>query len=1368
MAGESCVFKPSVRNKNGEVVSSKLFDSLLHYSSNDREFSKKYYYVGTNQEFLDLNQDKVKYDENGEITFKSLKDIVSFNLPEEKLIAKLNSDLGAGEVEYNKAISLMKGFNSTNPYNDKFMATISNVKNGKVLLKVVRKNVKEEEILKQNIQNKSLFDSIEQAIRNLGGTVELIDKEYNELTEDTINALYKDFSNIVYVSRGGKLTKSAAEGAGLFAVSALSNHPLVKRLVDYCTPERQKQLLGERYNEVKNKPNSNLLTAGILIGEHIFNEAHKKSPIRNLLDRLIRFFNNLFHRYKEDDIRRIKIESELLAEQIAKGFIEQKLENPEYKEDDSIQISSFKNIIKELHNLSLNMQAIDKSSYDKWKNIEAVTTIGRIFKNKDKNNVFANICALDGITEAIKQLADATPEMIEMLDSVNFNVAESSINARKLRQVKAFVQSSLNIMLIIDNMLAKNPNMKENIKVELESAYKILNNLIRGGSDKLAVQVQQKERKLFTAFLEDVYGSKYIERASKVLFNPKNFKLIKVEGKKESIESLVDQLSEDDNFINRYIVSMSNSSDIINQLADRTRKAAEKQANDNTLKSFNIVKELEEKAKKLNINTNRLLERDRYDNLTGNYISEVNWGEWEKDWLEFKQSSFRQFKEENKHKLKDKTRIEQELLWDVYFRPLSKDWHKMHSTYDKQTGKYIPRNDEVYTNYKNEEYSKLSLQERTFLNELLEVKQELDDLLVYQAQNGSIVEVAHTHRLRMPQFRGSTQNRIENLKRNTSIIKASSKVLRENIMNAFIVNSEDRDYGSAVTRNTIDEEVFGNILDFELEKVNRLPIYGVNKFKDPSEISTDLFAGLIQYAAMAHTYAATSMIVDVLETGKDVLAARIVTDKNSKAKVGFETRSYKRYCDFMDGQIYNLYSRKDFKLGKLAISKILKTLNSIASKLFLGGNIAGGIVNTLTGFNEITKEAIAGEVYNLADLKKANLIYAKYLPSNIINSGQNLKYDKVSLFMRKFNVQNNMEETAREYSTRKSRLSRLNPFGDNLLLPYKSGDHYMQSMSYLAAANHYKFKDGDRTISMWDALEEKFIDESNPKLGKTLEFKKGVKFIDPKTKEEREWTMDDELTFQNLCRETNNRMHGIYNKLDKTAFHNTIFGQAVLGMRGYALGIFYRRFGLNQYNVTLGRDDEGSMITFSKMLLNIFSGDDALGSIIAILCPFGERTRLAVLDMGFSESQYRNLRRNWADFALIAILSILKGLTTKDEDDDNDDEEENRFEGLAFYFTNRLLMEQSAYNTPQGLWTESKSVLDWMPSGISVLGQMYQLAALIATQDTYAQKSALHEEGDLKWEYKLGTYFPYVRFARVWEHPYEAAESYSYGKATYK
>lgn len=1367
--GESCVFKPAVRNKEGKEVNSRLFDDLLHFSSNDREFAKKYYFIGTSDEFLRANARHIEYDENGEITFKSLKNLVPLDISSEKIINQLNKDIGSGEHEYGEAVSLMTSFNNNSPYNDEYMATISTVEGGKANLQVVRKTTANQTALEETLTSKSLFDRIKQAVERLGGSISFIDEDYSKY--DTVNARKAESGlyNVIFLSKKGNLTADTAEEAGHFAVGALGNNPLVRRLESLCTPEVQESILGEHYRDVQGRKNPRRETAGYLVGQYIMNEADQESTLGRLAGRIVNLAKRMFYRLTLDDVSRMREEAKAIAKNIARGFmsgdnagsIENALENREmlYSSVDSVQVSSFKDVIRQLDLLASEMAAIDKTLYRKWKDIEANTAIGRLFENP---SFFADMAAIDGLSVALTQLADSVPEMIGMLDSVNYNSDEVPANAKKLRQVKLFVQESIAIMSIIDNMLASGKvQLKENVRDTLNRAYKNLSSLIKG-ADRLEVNLLKKEKKLYLSFLKDIYGGEYVERAARVVFNFNKVKLERVAESREYLEKAIESLDRDDNFMNRYIASMANSSDIINQLAYKAKASANKFADDNTIKAWDDIRALEQRVKKAKIDTRRLLEvSDRDGKLTGNYISKYNWGDWENDWYEFKNKCKEDFLSDPS--IEGKTQIEKEYLWDVYFRPLAKDWHKSHSTYDQTTQRPMPN-----VGYRNYNYDRLTDTEKAALDDILELKGSLDDLLIYQSYNGEMVEAAHTHLYRMPQFRGSTQNRIENLKMTNPLGRAVSGAIRQNLINTFTITSEDRDYGSAMTHNTIDEDVFSDRLDFEKEKVKRVPLYGINKLKDMSELSTDIFNGLLQYAAMANTYVATSSVVDILETGVDVLANRKVKGLKSEVERKNKSNVFERYCDFLDAQVYNLYANSKLKLGQIALTKVIGFFGGLASKVFLGGNVAGGMVNVMTGFNEITKEAIAGEVYTLADLTKANALYFKYLPENWLEAGMGVKNNKVSLFMKKFNVQNNLDTEVRNWSTRKSRLTRLNPFGDNLMLPYKSGDHYMQAMSYLAAANHYKFLDTNgETISLWDALEVKNIDDSNPKAGKTLELKEGVLYIDPKTNQAREWNIDDEVKYQNLCRETNNRMHGIYNRMDKTAFHNTWYGQAALAMRGYALGLLYRRFSSNQYSVSLGRESEGSLVTASKVFINMFGGTkNFIPSLRALVCPFGDSVKNSLLEMGFSVEQYRNMRRNWADFALIGMLWILKALTAKSgNDDDDDDDTTSR---LIYYFASRLYKEQNAYNTPWGIWDEQKSVLDWMPSGVSVVGQILDICRLMITQEEYKTNSATHEKGDKKWEYKIGSYIPYYRSTRVLEHPYESAKSYEYGRATYK
>ena len=321
MAGESCVFKPTVRNKQGEEVNSKLFDSLLHFSSNDREFAKKFYFVGTNEDFLRANAGKIKLDENGEITFNSLKNLVSLGLHSDKIIKQLDKDLGAGVYEYEEAISLMTSFNNTSPYSDEYMATISNSEEGKVNLHIVKRNATNEMALEEVIKNRSLFNRIKQAVERIGGSVSFIDEEYSKY--DTINAkkLESGLYNVIFLSNKGSLTSDMAEEAGHFAVGALGNNPLVKRLEALCTPEVQQRVLGEHYRDVQGRKNPSRETAGFLVGQYIVNEIDQESILSKLAGRIVNLAKRMFYTLTLNDVENMRLEAQNIAKNIARGFM---------------------------------------------------------------------------------------------------------------------------------------------------------------------------------------------------------------------------------------------------------------------------------------------------------------------------------------------------------------------------------------------------------------------------------------------------------------------------------------------------------------------------------------------------------------------------------------------------------------------------------------------------------------------------------------------------------------------------------------------------------------------------------------------------------------------------------------------------------------------------------------------------------------------------------------------------------------------------------------------------------------------------------------------------------------------------------------
>lgn len=142
------------------------------------------------------------------------------------------------------------------------------------------------------------------------------------------------------------------------------------------------------------------------------------------------------------------------------------------------------------------------------------------------------------------------------------------------------------------------------------------------------------------------------------------------------------------------------------------------------------------------------------------------------------------------------------------------------------------------------------------------------------------------------------------------------------------------------------------------------------------------------------------------------------------------------------------------------------------------------MVNLGTGSIEIFKEAATGQYFNLEDWRKAHAIYWKSLPKNIAAVGSSLKQDEVSLFMRHFNVLNDSRGKHRKWHTNDSWI--VNALEDSLYLPYKTGDHYMQCISYLSLANHIKvFNSSGEELSLFDAYSKKDLGKATTKDGKS-------------------------------------------------------------------------------------------------------------------------------------------------------------------------------------------------------------------------------------------------------------------------------------------
>lgn len=1465
-----CTILAHVRNPKGEVVESRLYKDLLHYTSNNRQLTKEYYAVGTNESFLSRVKDIAEFDENGEITFKSLQRLANLQVNEDSLMQVLNSDLGAGEMTYDEAIAKLAAFNRNSSYNNSYMATITPSTNGLYTLSVVKKNKANQVALGEVIANQTLQNRIKYQLNKAGVAVDFMesDEKINgrystKNATKTANGLYQ----LIKILKGEHVEATLAEEAGHFVVGAMSNSPLMKRLLNLLNDDVQRRVLGDDYQGKYFGDSARREVAGTLIGEALLGNIDKRTPWQSLVNRIVTNAKKIFATLKGDEVVKASLEAKEIAEYVAAGFMSDKFEGTVdealsiretlYSAPVSFNVRTFRDVLGKLKIQASEMGQISSDLFKRFNQLAGQVELGR---DVNSPGIFGDAIALEGIAEAVSLMHDLMQaEIPDLLASVDFGdisdfYANMPRNAKALRAVRVYAKNALAIIDIIERATSTVPGAQalqgdiSNVQIVDALGNTVSYNLldianslksILSSRNGLLNELANKESQFFLRFLEDSLGSTYISRAARVIFKlKKGEKLIQFKGAEDiPISDLMKNLDSDISFFEKWIASMSNSSDVIGQIVDKTAKYANKVADDITRNDFaelqRIKNRFEElRKRKLISDTRELYEVDSNGKLTGNIRSEFRMGEWEASFEEQKRQALEDFKNANPD-LDSKSDFEKGVMWDNYFKPIAKQWHKLNSTFVidpvANEGRYMPNN-----SYRDSSWDRLPLEVQNLIGDIVQLKRNIDSRL----------GETHTKDYRAPQFKGTFMDKVRNRRLYENASSAITHTVLGELRDTFCESSEDTDYGSNSTYNSEDEQLFHDKLAYEREKLNRVPLYGINKLADLSELSTDIFHSMLAYAGMANQFAALSQIVDTLEVGKEVLSERKVEGLQSEKSRRSTSNAFTRYTKFLDKQVYGISTKKIFLPKGVLLDKIAGFFTGLASKIYLGGNVAGGIVNLGTGSIEIFKEAFSGEYFNQKDWLAANAEYFRYVAPNMLgNVGKEVKTDKVSLFIQYFDVLSDNKDDWRNWNTRRPWV--MNFFGKSLWLPYKSGEHYMQSIPYIGLAINTKLYDenGNGT-NLWEALQVDSI--AGTKKGKELTYKsktyfkdkaniptynmisdiiaqidnvmsstsilgptlqlsaeqqnyltsKGYNLADLKgTKTQLMndiqsliWSDSDETAFQIKAREVSNRMHGIYNNADKVMFQQSIYGNMALAMRGYALGMFERRFGSSKYSVALGDETGGSVADAAKMLLLPFMDRSYIPlTMRALLLPFGEKTKQEMLNAGFSMHQYRNMRRNFGDFAFIAMLMVLKALTAKQEGGDDEDEEvDDTLAGLTYYFSSRLLREQRAMNTIRGIKDESSSLLDIEPVGVSILGDIWDLTyGFIGQQfvepsydrleedekpenysDFYynSRKGGLYNYGDSKAERKFWRMFPYYRSKYVFENPYDAAASFEYGK----
>lgn len=521
---------------------------------------------------------------------------------------------------------------------------------------------------------------------------------------------------------------------------------------------------------------------------------------------------------------------------------------------------------------------------------------------------------------------------------------------------------------------------------------------------------------------------------------------------------------------------------------------------------------------------------------------------------------------------------------------------------NKKTGNYITK----------EEADKLSPAQKKFYNTVMEMKEGLDNLLPDE----------------MTTLRSAVKIRKDLIERvkGAKDIKSGAKEIWEGIKDGWIRRGDDTEFG---------EE--SKDVDFEGNKIMKLPIFYLRMRAGESaeDLSTDIVSTMTAYAAMVNDYSAMNKVIDILELSRDM-----VRDAASEGGMNKAQNLIKRINDFFEMQVYGRYIKDEGTIGdsKIEVAKAANKLNAYTAICKMGLNLLSGISNVATGDVQMKIEGAARQFFKLRDVAKADRIYGKHLGAYLGEIGSRVKTSKLALWGELFNVQQDYDTKTKEVNfDRKTWFSKM--FNSNtLFFLNNSGEHWMAYRTSLALASAYKMKAPDgRTVSLWDAMEVRYLDPNNKRRGAELVVKEGYLKEDGT-----EFTDEDILKFTNKCAVLNQRMHGVYNRDDKDAFQKISIGRMVMMFRKYIKENLNKRYQSIHYDERLGDWTEGYYRTMGRFINQCIK--DIREGQFALVANFRN------LDV----REKQNIRRAAMELGHVIILGAVLGILDHLKDDDDE------------------------------------------------------------------------------------------------------------------
>lgn len=1291
----NCAIIPQVRNNKDQIVDSRLFKDLLAYTGNNRAETTRLYLITKSSEFIEDWNPRLTLDENNEPTLRSLLQKTNFSdiIPESKVLERLNREIGYykrgmdrpalwvnNDENYQKLLQKVISFNQTSDFRDNYVAKIIKIQDTEsprifIGVKVEKRNRLNSIDADKMVYNANLNSRLRDILAANGiavGALTDLEKRMgiNGVTDfDVARTAANGMIEMIRLANGIEGEKALPEEFAHFAIEAMGESPLINRLINNLSSSGLiGEILGdeyETYNTLYKGDTAKLAkeAAGKLLAKHLLkSEPIGQKPYKNLLERVISAIKSFFKTINVNQIQKAIYEADKdfgrLARDILNGRMDEEISIDNIKSSDLFyqtneRIQRDRKVLQNIINNELKrLKIYEKRNPNSQFSTNQRLLIDRLEMELYDNNEIEGIYSF--LDNALEELQKVSYRLELLRDTPATNVNE---RASVLRDVRNYMYSYKNIIEDIRKALVDEERYDDNrygqrVRVLLNDTSNLLGDLF--------VKYNSVSMPLFVDFIKPFVGENIM-----IPFG-------KFKGKVIKAEDLVKMADKDISFFDRWLDSMADSSDYMLKVMDQAVKKSKEQARSRTIDVMKQLQAATIKLEKAGIkNTDWMFERDSKGDLSGNYISEINQALFKEKVREMFKSLNEKYGKNPVGENAEKYKKERQAWFDANMEIVN--------------GKKVPK----MSIYGNKQYQRLNAAQKEYYDTVMNIKSQLDSYLPEK----------YTTLTNAVKIRKDLLERVKS----SEGVRSGAKQIWKSIKDEFIRRTDDVDFGDRAT-----------VKDFEGNEVQTLPIY-FTKLKEgesANDLSTDIVSTLTAYAAMANDFDEMNKVIDVLELGRDLLRERQVIQtqggkplvekfkavgrkvESKLTKEGEATRFVQRLNDFFEMQVYGRYMADEGTFGKTNIDKgkVANFVNRVTSMNNLALNVLSGISNIATGKVMMRIESFAGEFFNEKNTITADRIYGQSLPAYLAEIGNRVKTSKLALWDELFNVMQEYEQDVREVNfDRKTWFSRM--FGTStLFFMNNAGEHWMQNRTSLALADAYKMKaPNGKIVSLWDAMEVVPIDKNNKKLGAKLQLKQGYKKADGS-----DFTQDDIIKFSRRSAAINQRMHGIYNKADRSAVQRLAIGRMGMMFRKWIKPSLNRRFKSASYNYDLDAWTEGYYRTSGRFLLQL--ARDLRETQFNIAARWNELT----------STEKANIKRALTEtghfLAVMAIIGLIEW---------SDDKDRPWLVRMTEYQMRRLYTELGAMIPGKSMISEGLKIIKSPAAGVNTIENILDLTKLL-------------------------------------------------------